>query len=453
MKTLIQKQIQVAKDVYEFLFASYSPKTEREASDAVGFNFLLHWFPVKITKKSLSWHYSFWLGTISLVLFIILSLSGIVLIFLYVPSVERAYQSIKDIEFVVSYGWLIRRMHRWAAHFMVAFVFFHMIRVFLTGAYRSTNVTPQGKRYANWIIGIVLLVLTLLLSYTGYLLPWDQLALWAIVIGANIAKATPIIGDQVQFIMQGGNEIGQNTLILWYAMHIAVLPFIVTALISWHMWRIRKDGGLASVDSLGVKKEGGEPVKSKTYSLMGIAKGVRPSISYHKVAGETVHAIPAVLTRMMIVTVFTVGFMTFLSIFFAVPLEEPATTEWTPNPAKAPWYFLWLQELVSITTIRVPLINLGIFSIPPFTINGGFLGGAVIPGLVVGAALMWPQFDRSPESAVGVWFHKSRLKQNIVFLIIVLALAILTYIGTFMRGPNWGMFLPWESWPSMPVNF
>ena len=326
---------------------------------------------------------------------------------------------------------------------MVAFVMFHMFRVFFTGAYRSSSVTPQGNRSMNWIIGVVLMVLTMLFSYTGYLLPWDQLALWAIVIGSNIAKATPVIGNHVQFIMQGGNEIGQNTLVLWYATHIAILPAAVTVLISWHMWRIRKDGGLAAVDSLGIAQEKAPPVKGKTYSLMGIAKGVTPSINYHRVAGETVLSVPRILTRILIVWLITFGAMLLISIFFPVPLEEPATTQWTPNPAKAPWYFLWLQELVAITTFRIG----------GFTVNGGFIGGSLIPGLVVVMFIFWPYIDRSSEKSIGVWFHKSRIWHNIIFLIIIISLSVLTFIGTFMRGPNWGMFLPWESWPQTPHKY
>lgn len=423
------------------LFGSWSPRTRREQADAVGFNFLMHWFPAKMTYKSASWGYSFWLGTISASLFLILGVTGVILMMVYVPSVERAYQSIKDIEYVVSYGWFIRRMHRWAAHFMVAAVYLHMFRVFLTGAYRSSDITARGQRPINWLIGMVLLLLTMLLSYTGYLLPWDQLALWAIIIGANIANSVPVIGPDIKFFMQGGTEIGQNTLIIWYTMHIAILPLMVTGLLSWHMWRIRKDGGLASVDSLGIKQEevsGADKMPGKkTYTLMGVVEGIRPSVVYNKLRDMTFPAIPAATTRVMVVFVFTLVFLSVISFFFGVPLEEPATTEWTPNPAKAPWYFLWLQELVTITTIRMGGISL----------NGGFIGGVILPGLIGGLAALWPFMDRSPQEAIGVWFHKSRTVQNIVFLIIVGIIGAMTILGTFFRGPNWEIYMPWEKWP------
>src|SRR5215831_13381491 len=175
---------------------TWLPASNREAGDSVVRNFLLHWFPAKVAKESLSWGYSFWLGTISAVLFLILVLTGAVLMFLYVPSVERAYPSVKDLEFVVSFGWFLRGLHRISAHLMVAVVFLHLVRVFLTGAYKNGTVAHQN-RPLNWVVGVVLLLFTLLLSFTGYLLPWDQLAYWAITVGTNIASSAPLIGEKM----------------------------------------------------------------------------------------------------------------------------------------------------------------------------------------------------------------------------------------------------------------
>jgi quinol-cytochrome oxidoreductase complex cytochrome b subunit len=182
------------KKTYDRLTWTWKPGSDKEAGDAIVKNLLLHWFPNKVSKASLSWNYSFYLGTISFALFMILTLTGVVLMFLYVPSVERAYGSVKDIEYVVSFGWMLRGVHRIAAHLMVAFVFLHMVRVFLTGAYKNGSAVG-ANRPLNWIIGLVLLVVTLLLSFTGYLLPWDQLAYWAITVGTNIASAAPIVGQ------------------------------------------------------------------------------------------------------------------------------------------------------------------------------------------------------------------------------------------------------------------
>ena len=131
----------------------------------------------------------------------------------------------------------------------------------------------------------------------------------------------------------------------------------------------------------------------------------------------------------------------FLSSFFTIPLEEPASLEWTPNPAKAPWYFLWLQELVTITTIRIG----------GMTINGGLVGGVLVPGALVGLAMIWPYLDRSPDSAIGVWFHKVRTLQNTIFLIIIISIAALSFVGLILRGPDWQIFMPWEIWPIHPT--
>ena len=170
---------------------SFRPASDRQAGDAIVSNFLLHWFPAKSYKPSLSWSYSFWLGTVSAALLFLLVLSGLPLLFLYIPSVERAYASVKDIEYVITFGSWIRAVHRISAHLMVAAVFLHLVRVFLTGAYK--NGVGQGqKREWNWVIGVAMLLLTLFLSFTGYLLPWDQLAYWAVTVGTNIASSVPL---------------------------------------------------------------------------------------------------------------------------------------------------------------------------------------------------------------------------------------------------------------------
>jgi quinol-cytochrome oxidoreductase complex cytochrome b subunit len=425
---------------------SWLPKSNREAGDSVVKNFLLHWFPAKVTRQSLSWNYSFWLGTISAVLFLILVLTGIPLMFLYVPSVERAYLSVKDIEFAVSYGWFLRGLHRISAHLMVAVVFLHMVRVFLTGAYKNGNAANQN-RPLNWIIGIVLLLLTLLLSFTGYLLPWDQLAYWAITVGTNIASAAPLVGDSMRFFLLGGTTIEQNTLIRFYVLHCFFLPLLVTLLFSYHMWRVRKDGGLACTDKLSLeqKKEEVTPIKSKTYSLLGITSGSSVHVETTIVDDDqhTVMSSPNLTRRLLVVSLGTLAVASILTIIFRAPLEAAANPAVTPNPAKAPWYFLWLQELVTTTT----------FTIGGFTVNGALIGGIVLPGLLVLAAIAWPYLDKSPLRSVGVWWAEDRRRQNIVFLVIVAAILILTVIGTFLRGPYWNWYWPWQSWPEMPRKF
>jgi quinol-cytochrome oxidoreductase complex cytochrome b subunit len=435
-----------AKSTWEKIKWTWLPASEREAGDSVVRNFLLHWFPAKVTLRSLSWNYSFWLGTISAVLFLILVLTGIPLMFLYVPSVERAYLSVKDLEYTVSFGWFLRGLHRISAHLMVVSVFLHLIRVFLTGAYKNGTATGQN-RPLNWVVGVVLLLATLLLSFTGYLLPWDQLAYWAITVGTNIASAAPVLGEWMRFILLGGNTIDQNTLIRFYVLHCFFLPTLVLLMFSYHMWRVRKDGGLASVDqlSLSQKRENVAPVKSKTYSLLGITSGSSVQVETTLIDEDrhTVLSSPNLTRRLAVVTLGTFAIAAILTVLFRAPLEEPANPAVTPNPAKAPWYFLWLQELVTDTT----------FTIAGVTINGALIGGVILPAVLVAALIIWPYRDRSSVNAAGVWFATERRRQNTVFLIIVAAVLVFTVIGTFLRGPYWNFYWPWESWPELPRKF
>jgi quinol-cytochrome oxidoreductase complex cytochrome b subunit len=422
---------------------SLRPRSDRQAGDAVVSNLLLHWFPAKVYRPSLDWNYSFWLGTISAALFLLLVVSGLPLLFLYVPSVERAYQSVKDIEYVVTYGWWIRAVHRIGAHLMVVAVALHLVRVFLTGAYK--NGVGQGQqREWNWVIGVVMLILTLFLSFTGYLLPWDQLAFWAVTVGTNIASSVPYIGPEIRELLIGGRAIEQATLIRFYVLHVIMLPGLLGVLFAYHMWRIRKDGGLAKADHVAVldAPAAAAPTPTKTYTLLGVARGTAPTVraSSLEAPDTTVNAVPDLTRRALIVTLATFALVSILASAIPSPLEEPANPLVTPNPAKAPWYFLWLQEIVTITTVRIG----------GFTINGAFVGGVLLPGLLVALMTLWPWLDRSPASVTGRWLPRERRTQNLVFLLIAAVILVFLFIGTYMRGPSWEFFWPWEAWPEIP---
>ena len=422
---------------------SVRPRSDREAGDAVVSNFLLHAFPAKVFKPSLDWSYSFWLGTISAALFLLLIVSGLPLLFLYVPSVERAYQSVKDIEYVVTYGWWIRAVHRIGAHLMVVAVALHLVRVFLTGAYK--NGVGQGQRREwNWVIGVVMLLLTLFLSFTGYLLPWDQLAFWAVTVGTNIASSVPLVGPQVRELMIGGRAIEQATLIRFYVLHVIMLPLGLGVLFGYHMWRVRKDGGLARADrdALLEAPAPATPSPTKTYTLLGVARGTAPTVRATSLEApdSTVNAVPDLTRRALIVTLGTFALVSILASAIPSPLEEPANPLVTPNPAKAPWYFLWLQEIVTITTVRLG----------GFTINGAFIGGVVLPGLLAGLMTFWPWLDRTPGGLAGRWLPRERRTQNLVFLLICLAILAFMVIGMYLRGPSWQFYWPWEAWPDIP---
>jgi quinol-cytochrome oxidoreductase complex cytochrome b subunit len=217
--------------------------TSRDRALAAMNNVLYHLHPVKVKRHGLKLTYTYCLGGLSFFLFIVLTITGIFLMFFYRPAAgpgggELAYLDMQNLRQAISFGDLVRNMHRWAAHLMVLSVFLHMARVFYHGAYKP-------PREFNWVVGMILLVLTLLLSFTGYLLPWDQLAYWAVAVGTSMGGFTPVLGQQVTFLLLGGVEIGPDTLIRWYVLHVLLLPFVLTIFLAVHFWRIRKDGGIS----------------------------------------------------------------------------------------------------------------------------------------------------------------------------------------------------------------
>ncbi len=225
--------------VWRSFFRHGWPDNPLDRSLVMTSNIFFHLHPVKISRKSIRWSYSFGLGVISIILFIVLVFSGVVLMFYYVPSIERAYPAMKALQISVPLGEFTRNMHRWSAHAMVLVVILHMVRVFYTGGYKP-------PREFNWVVGVFLLLLTLGASFTGYLLPWDQLSYWAITVGTNIAGYAPVVGTPARQMLLGGTDVGQDALIRFYALHIAILPIAAIILITLHIWRVRKDGGLAA---------------------------------------------------------------------------------------------------------------------------------------------------------------------------------------------------------------
>jgi quinol-cytochrome oxidoreductase complex cytochrome b subunit len=237
MSELVQRVTQ--SRFWRSFFRHGWPDNPLDRSLAMTSNIFLHLHPVKVSRKSLKASYSLGLGVISVIVFIELILTGLLLMFYYVPSVERAYGYIVILQTQVPFGQLLRNLHRWGAHLMVLVVVLHMARVFYTGAYKP-------PREFNWVIGVFLLLLTLGPSFTGYLLPWDQLAFWAITVGTSVAGYEPLMGSTVKTFLLGGPEVGQEALTRFYALHIMLIPLSIMALTSIHLWRVRKDGGLAA---------------------------------------------------------------------------------------------------------------------------------------------------------------------------------------------------------------
>ena len=224
--------------IYRSIVRSGYPDTPRNQALVVLGNVYLHLHPVRLRRHALAIPYTFCLGGLSFFMFLLLTVTGVMLMFYYIPSTTEAHQNMLDLQSSVTLGTMLRNMHRYAAHAMVIVVFLHMCRVFYTGSYKP-------PREFNWVIGVVLLFLTFLLSFTGYLLPWDQLAFWAITVGTQLAYYAPVVGPQIRFLLIGGYEVGQNGLLRFYTLHVIFLPLAAALMMAAHFWRIRKDGGIS----------------------------------------------------------------------------------------------------------------------------------------------------------------------------------------------------------------
>ncbi len=243
--------------VWKSVFRHPAPRDRRNRVVVMLTNVFLHLHPVSIRKSGISLSYTWCMGGITFFLFLVETVTGVLLMFYYRPTLEHAYNDILDLRHVETLG-ILRELHRWGAHAMVISIWLHMYRVFLTGSYKP-------PREFNWGVGVILLVLTLLLSFTGYLLPWDQLAIWAITVGSNMARATPILGHEgpgasflnvggvalihngsdARYLLLGGRFVGENTLLRFYVLHCVAIPLAAALLIAVHFWRVRKDGGIS----------------------------------------------------------------------------------------------------------------------------------------------------------------------------------------------------------------
>ena len=223
--------------VWNSIFRHGVPRDRRTRVMAIMSNVFLHLHPVAVRKSGIRLSFTWCMGGLTFFLFLAETISGVLLMFYYRPVIEYAYQDIQDLRAHVTLG-LLREIHRWGAHAMVIAIWLHMMRVFLTGSYKP-------PREFNWVVGVILLFLTLGLSFTGYLLPWDQLAIWAVTVGTSLAGYSPFIAKQANFILLGGVVVGPGTLLRWYVLHVLALPFVLVIFLSVHFWRIRKDGGIS----------------------------------------------------------------------------------------------------------------------------------------------------------------------------------------------------------------
>lgn len=480
------------------------PHTDRTRSNFVFGNVFLHLHAVRTHRWSLRWSTTMGLGIAATAAFLITLVTGVLLMFYYKPYPDVAYDSIKDIHFVVPTGRFIRNIHRWAANVMVVVVLLHMARTFYTAAYRK-------PREFNWLIGLALLAVTLGLSFTGYLLPWDQLAYWAITIGANIAQSprelTDALGMTEYFdpgglqreLLLGSNTVGEEALIRFYVLHVMILPLALTALIAVHFWRIRKDGGMTrptDVDRRLTPAKDVYPVfteaPSKTYQLAAIVRGTSPAVG--RGPENTVPSMPHLFYAELGVLMVTVFVCLALAISIDAPLKELANPSVPENPAKAPWYFLGLQELVAYSAfmggVGIPLIVLVGLGLIPFLDReeagtGLWCGGAggarlvgwsVLFGLSVVLALEafairfgWLRewFPDVPQLVItlinpgtilaalyagySLWIVKryssARAGALALFTCFLCGFLVLTVVGVYFRGPNWAFYWSPADWP------
>ncbi|MEW5869664.1 MAG: cytochrome bc complex cytochrome b subunit [Chloroflexota bacterium] len=341
-------------------------------------SFLFHIRPRYYEAGSTILTHTFRLGFFTSFFFFVELFTGLILMIYYTPSPEKAYTSILDLLSNVPFGQLLRDIHRLGAEAMVIFTVLHMLRTFLTGSYKK-------ERTFTWLTGVVLLGITMFLSFSGYLLPWDQLAYWAVTVGTSMAEAAPMFGNQVNLLLRGAPDISANGLLRFYLMHVVMLPLAAILVISIHYYKVSREHGI----SLPASIEEGE---------------VTPEVK--KAAKQRIDFIPDLLTHEVFLT--SLGlFLLVLSVTFIgyhAPLESIANPQVTPLDTEAPWYFWWLQGMLKL--------------------GDKTLMGIIIPTILAALLVGLPYIDRNP--------HRSMYKRPLavaIGVLSVLVLVVLSYIG------------------------
>lgn len=342
-------------------------------------NFFDHLHAPTITLRALHPLTTLGLGIAALTCLGVLLATGLTLFLYYVPEQQEAYERILHITTTLRFGALVRNLHFLAANALVILAVLHLGRVFLTGSYQN--------RRLNWVYGLFLLLLILTANFTGYLLPWDQISYWAVKVGSSLVGYYPFLGPVLQTFLLGGEAIGPETLSRAFALHAGAIPLAILVLCALHLWRIRKDGGLAAAV--------GDP-------------------------GERVPAEPWLYRAEGAVALLTLAALLALSLIIDAPLYERADPLHPPNPVRAPWYFVGVQEMVS---------------------HSAFLGGVVFPTLIVFFFFLAPLLDRGPFSG-GRWFARERRWLNLLFLVVLLGQVGCIIVGQWFRTSNWQLYNP-----------
>jgi quinol-cytochrome oxidoreductase complex cytochrome b subunit len=412
---------------------------------------------VKVSARAVRWTHTFGLGGTSFVLWCALAASGILMLLVYQPAPGAAHASIQTLEHSVAFGSLIRGIHYWGANLLVAIVLLHVTRVVLTGGYHR-------PRRVNWVVGAGLLVGVLASAFTGYLLPWDQRAYWAVTISTGMLDYLPGVGGGLQAVVRGGSEVGAETLLNFYTFHTTVLPVVAVGLMAFHFWRVRKAGGVVEPppEADGAQAEEGS---------------------------EKVLFFPHLLVRELAQALAVLAVVFLLAALAGAPIGERANPGMSPNPAKAPWYFMGFQELLLhlhpvFAVLLLPLAAVGGFvALPLLGDDAGPAGrwflsprGGRAAGLAAGAAVVLTVAavlldGHSGASATGgqawllrgllptvllagatagiVGFSRRRfelgrnesLQTAVVFLFLVFV--VLTVVGVWLRGENMDLVVPW----------
>ena len=437
--------------------APVRPRTERERKRFLRSNLILHFRPPTVKEKTLTFTLSWGLGGMAATLVLLQMATGILLTFIYVPTPVEAYTSVQSIMVQVPFGRLVRNLHHWCANLLVVVLTLHMLRVIFTGAFHR-------PRQFNWIVGLSLFAMVLAANISGYLLPYDQLAYWAVTVVTAMIGYIPGIGGWLPKALGNGTELGPRTLPFFYSMHTTVFPILLASLMGFHFWRIRKAGGLV------VPREPSEPIDETP---------VR------------VPVVPNLLVREVSMALALTATVLVFSIFFDAALSAPANPGLSPNPVRAPWYFAGLQELLlhlhpTVAVCVMPLLG-GFFlvSIPylayPQSTEGIWFASArgrthaitaammttviitafiVVDALVVKTApwavdmsplvrdSLFPLLLLSAMITGGVLTLRKRygstLNETIqsLFAAMVAALVVLTIVGVFFRGPAMRLIWP-----------
>jgi len=320
-------------------------------------NLLLAIHPQRIPSANLRFTHTFGLGGMALIILLLQVFTGILLRFHYDASPAGAYQSILFIENDIVFGQLFRNIHHWSGMFLIVITFLHLLRVFLTGAFLP-------PRHWNWAIGVVLFLLVVFINFTGYLLPWDQLSFWAVTVSTSMFDYVPILGEGIKEMIRGGADVGAETLTIFYTFHTAVLPGLITFFLVWHFWKVRKNGGVIL------------PRNTSETNL------------------KLADSYPHLVNRELITALTLLAFVLLFSLFFDAPLLEKANPAFSPNPAKSPWYFQGIQELLLhfhpvFAVLIIPLLLLAGFILFPFLAYKSQSGNVDFSAKTLNTIILW----------------------------------------------------------------